>query len=361
MTIQEVLQFKIFSYATYSFTVLNAIFLMITLVLMRIVIKVSEKYIRRYLQHLDFSTPNQIVIQRFARSLIYIFGILLLITSAGLNVSVILSYTIIESNQLEITVSNIASSIIIISLARFSTWLIILLLSNYYKRENYDIGTQFAVNQILKYIIYTISLLSAIQALGVNLTVIWGGAAALLVGFGLGLQQTFNDLVSGVFILIERGVHVGDILEIDGHIGRVKSVGLRASEIITRDNIVILVPNSKLVTETVVNWNHNDDDIRLKVSVGVAYGSDLALVKQLLAQVVKEHPNVLKEPNSIVRFTGFGDSSLDFELIFWTSLAHFQIIEDIKSDLYFGIDQAFRVHGITIPFPQRDLWIKKNG
>lgn len=363
MSIQEILGFEIISYQSvsfsYSFTVLNAIFLMVTLVLTRILIKTSEKYIRRYLEHLNFSIPNQIVIQRFARSLVYILSLILLITSVGLNISTILSYTIIESNQLELTISNIASSIIIISLARFLTWLIILLLGNYYKQEKYDIGTQFAINQILKYVIYTIALLSAIQALGINLTVIWGGAAALLVGFGLGLQQTFNDLVSGIFILLERGVHVGDVVEIDGHIGRVKKVGLRASEVITRDNIVILVPNSKLVTEIVVNWNHNDDDIRLKVSVGVAYGSDTALVKRLLTQIIQEHPNVLKTPAPVIRFTGFGDSSLDFQLLFWTSIAHFQIIEDVKSDLHFAIDQAFRTHDITIPFPQRDVWVKK--
>ncbi len=126
----------------------------------------------------------------------------------------------------------------------------------------------------------------------------------------------------------------------------------------TRDNVVVLVPNSKLVTESVVNWSHNEESVRFRVSVGVAYGSDTALVKRLLSQVAYSHPNVLNTPNPLIRFIGFGNSSLDFELLFWATVSEFNFIEDIKSDLHFGIDAAFRANNVTIPFPQQDLWVR---
>ena len=158
---------------------------------------------------------------------------------------------------------------------------------------------------------------------------------------------------------MEQGVNVGHIIQVDDKVGRVKKIGFRASEIITRDNIVLLIPNSKLVTDTVTNWSHNDTDVRFTVEVGVAYGSNTELVKELLYQVAINHNEVLKTPNPNVRFVTFGDSSLNFQLLFWISAHNFLTIEDIKSDLNYAIDKAFRAHNISIPFPQRDIWVKE--
>ena len=325
----------------------------------RLFLVFSKRYLDKYLKHFDLDERNQKVIRRFTKSIIYVVGVMIVITGSGFSLSKILSFTVLKAHEHEFTIANFVFAIIIISVSRFIVWVTLVILDKYYNREKYDLGTQFAINQILKYIVYTLAALSAIQALGFNLTVIWGGAAALLVGFGLGMQQTFNDLVSGIFMLVERVVHVGDVLEVNGHVGRVKKIGIRASQIITRDNVVLLVPNSKLVTETVINWSHNEEQLRFKVNVGVAYGSDTVLVKSLLQAAADNHPDILKKPKSIVRFTGFGDSSLDFQILFWVSVNEFLLIEDVRSDLYFAIDAAFRANNITIPFPQRDLWLRK--
>ena len=133
----------------------------------------------------------------------------------------------------------------------------------------------------------------------------------------------------------------------------VKEIGLRTSVVETRDNISLLIPNSKLTNEALINWSHNEKKTRFDVKVGVAYGSDIQLVKKLLLDCAAKHTSVVDSPKPIVRFTNFGDSSLDFELLFWT-LNTFRV-EDTKSDLRFLIDAAFRENGVTIPFPQRDV------
>jgi len=189
------------------------------------------------------------------------------------------------------------------------------------------------------------------------MTVLWGGAAALLVGLGLGLQQTFNDFFSGIILLFERTVELGDVLEVDGTVGTVKLIGLRTSILETRDNITVVVPNSKLVTNNVTNWSHFDKKVRFQVNVGVAYGSDTKLVKELLLKVAMENTAVLEQPSPFVRFTNFGDSSLDFELHFYSR--EFIDIEDVKSDLRFEIDTFFRENNVDIPFPQRTIWMGK--
>jgi small-conductance mechanosensitive channel len=255
--------------------------------------------------------------------------------------------------------NNFFIALLILLAARLGAWIIInLVLYNYYKRRRINIGSQYAINQLLKYFIYVIALLIALESLGVKLTVLWGGAAALLVGVGLGLQQTFNDLISGIILLFERTVEVGDFVQMDGLIGTVKRIGLRTSLVETRENITVIVPNSKLIVDNVINWSHYDNKARFVVAVGVAYGSDTQLVKKILLEVVKQNGHVLKYPTPIVRFTDFGDSSLNFEVLFWSN--DFNRIEDIKSDIRFEIDHEFRKANVEIPFPQRDIWIRSS-
>jgi small-conductance mechanosensitive channel len=256
--------------------------------------------------------------------------------------------------------SNILTALLTLLIARLIVWVVTqIILYNYYKREKINLGSQFAINQLLKYVIYVIAILIAITNLGVNPTLIWGGLAALLVGIGLGLQQTFNDFFSGIILLFERSVEIGDVLEVSGGtVGTVKRIGMRASLIETRANITIVVPNSKLVTEDVINWSHFDNKVRFNITVSVAYGSDTKMVRAILLEVAQENSYIIEYPAPFVRFTDFGDSGLYFELHFWSR--NFIIIEDIKSDLRFNIDAAFREAGITIPFPQRDVWIRSS-
>lgn len=269
------------------------------------------------------------------------------------------SYTIINLSNTTIRVSDVLESILIILTARLIFWMVTqLVLYRYYKRSQIDSGSQYAINQLLKYVIYTMALLWAISSLGIEVTVLWGGAAALLVGVGLGLQQTFNDFFSGIVLLFERSVEIGHVLNIGGMVGTVKEIGLRTSLIETRDNITVVVPNSKLVTDNVINWSHLDEKVRFMIGVGVAYGSDTKLVKNILLKVASEHPEIVEHPNPFVRFTNFGNSSLDFELHFYSR--NFIRIEDVKSDLRFDIDHAFRENNVEIPFPQRVVWMKGN-
>ncbi|MFT4685239.1 MAG: small-conductance mechanosensitive channel [Neolewinella sp.] len=231
------------------------------------------------------------------------------------------------------------------------------LLKGYYDRSKIDTGSQFAINRLLTYFAYLIGVLLVIQAAGFNLIGIWTGAAALLVGIGIGLQQTFNDLICGIIILFERSVKVGDVIQLAGHeVGTVRKVGARTSIVETRDDIIIFVPNSKLIGENVTNWSQVERKARFHVKVGVAYGSDTALVKEILINAAKEHSRTLDSPPPFVRFLDFGDSSLDFDVIFWTR--DFMRIEDTRSDIRLAIDAAFRARGVEIPFPQRDLWIR---
>ena len=152
-------------------------------------------------------------------------------------------------------------------------------------------------------------------------------------------------------------MEVGDVVEVGGLVGTVRRIGLRTSQVQTLDNLTVIVPNSKLVTNTVTNWSHTDYLARFSVKVGVAYGSDTEKVQALLLEVAKEHDKILNFPSPFVRFIDFGDSALSFELFFWSS--ELVPIENIKSDLRFGIDKKFREHTVEIPFPQRDIWIKK--
>lgn len=231
------------------------------------------------------------------------------------------------------------------------------LLKGYYQRRNIDVGSQFAINRLLTYFAYLVGLLFVVQAAGFNLVGVWTGLAALLVGIGIGLQQTFNDLICGVIILFERSVKVGDVVELSGHeVGTVRKIGARTSVVETRDDIIIFVPNSKLIGENVMNWSQVDRKARFHVTVGVAYGSDTALVRDILTQVASDHPRTVDSPPPFVRFLDFGDSSLNFDVIFWSR--DLLRIEDIKSDIRFGIDAAFRERNVEIPFPQRDLWIR---
>ena len=229
------------------------------------------------------------------------------------------------------------------------------ILNPYFRRKGVDPGRRYAIAQLIKYVVYTLTFMLIFQSLGFKLSVLWAAGAALLVGVGLGLQQTFNDFASGVILLMEGTVQKGDWIEVGNNtMGEVKKIGLRTSLITTRRNISIIVPNSKITVDNVINLSHNNNTVRYTVAVGVAYGSDVQLVKRVLLECAERHSKVL--PGAFVRLVEFNNSSIDFELLFWSN--EYQLIEDVRSDLRFMIDHGFRRYGVVIPFPQRDLHIK---
>jgi small-conductance mechanosensitive channel len=198
-----------------------------------------------------------------------------------------------------------------------------------------------------------------LDGIGLNITILLAGSAALLVGIGLGIQQTFNDFFSGIILLIDRTIQVGDVIEVYDIVTTVKEIGVRASTVITREDIVVLIPNSKFTNDKVINWSHSRRQSRFKVKVGVSYDSDVELVKNCLLAVAKLDSRILKDPSPFVRLEDFGDSSMDFSINFWSDDAF--RIEVIRSDIRFAIVKSFRENKITIPFPQRDLYIKQGG
>jgi len=218
-----------------------------------------------------------------------------------------------------------------------------------------DAAKFISVFNFAKWFIYVVILLVTFHNIGINVTAIFAASAALLVGVGLALQTLFQDIISGIFILIDQSVHVGDIIQIDNKVGRVEEINLRTTRAVTIDNKVLIIPNHLYLTNTLHNWTENGKATRESVTVGVAYGSDTELVKNLLLEVAKEHKDVMVHPGPLVLFTDFGDSSLNFKLIFTLNDSFQAAIP--QSDIRFAIDKKFREHGISIPFPQRDIHI----
>jgi small-conductance mechanosensitive channel len=218
-------------------------------------------------------------------------------------------------------------------------------------------GLQYALGRITNYVLLVIGLLVVLQTSGIEMGSLAVLLGALGVGIGFGLQNIVSNFVSGLILLAERPVQVGDWIEVGGTGGKVERIGARSTTIVTNDNITIIVPNAELVTHNIVNWSHGDPRVRIRVPVGVAYGSDLDRVREALLEVAAAHPGVLPEPPPLVDFTSFGDSALEMELAVWTrEMVPFQ--RRFRSELNFAIDAAFRRRAIQVPFPQRDLHVK---
>lgn len=255
------------------------------------------------------------------------------------------------------TPGNILFALLIFFLARYVIRLVgrILEKSVIARRIPIDTGRRKAVLQIFSYFIYLITVLLILNTFGIDLTILVTSTAALFVGVGLALQHISSDIVSGIIILFDGTVEVGDVIEVNSLdlTGKVIEIGLRTSVIETQDSVNIIIPNSKLTSSSVINHNYQDNKTRYSLMVGVAYGSDMKLVKKLLMEAAEEHERVLSYPSPHVRFTNFGDSSLEMQLLFWTTY-NFEV-EDTKSEIRFSIDEKFRAQGVKIPFPQRDL------
>ncbi|MEN8817146.1 MAG: mechanosensitive ion channel domain-containing protein [Nonlabens sp.] len=212
-----------------------------------------------------------------------------------------------------------------------------------------------SVFKFFNYVVYIIVIITVLNSSGVQLTGILTASAALFVGLGFALQDLFKDIIAGVTILIDRSVLVNDVIEMNGKVGRVFEVKLRSTRIITRDDKILIIPNHLFMSESVYNYTQNHPKTRESVQVGVAYGSDTALVEKILIQCAREQKGILKSPEPFVMFNDFGDSSLNFGVYFFIRDAFTD--PRIKSSLRFAIDKAFRENQITIPFPQRDLHI----
>jgi len=216
-----------------------------------------------------------------------------------------------------------------------------------------DQGLRFAIGKMLRYAVTTIGVIVAVSTVGINTSAVMAGGAVLLVGIGFGLQKLAENFISGLLLLIERPVRKGDFIDVAGVLGTVEDIGLRATHVVSRDGLTIIVPNASLITNTVINHSQPSHMRRVWVKVGVAYGTDLDHAVKVLLEVAAGESKVRAEPPAEVLHDGFGDSAIQLALVVWISEAKEEAL--VSSRLRFAIDRAFRASQIVIPVPQRDV------
>jgi len=261
----------------------------------------------------------------------------------------------IQWGNVDFTLSDILIVILVIAIAQLLIWFLRVLLGRVFRKTNIEEGKRFMILRLLRTLIYAISSAIALETIGVDLTLLWASSAALLVGVGIGLQNFFNDVISGFVLLFEGGVRVGDELEVDGMLVRVERIDLRSTRVITRYGNLIVMPNGLISGQTVRNFTQGDTASMLEVKVGVAYGSDAKMVERILIECANSEPLVIRRKETAALFQDFADSSLNFSVYFWVNQPWSRRV--ISSNIRFSIDEAFRKEGIRIPFPQRDIHV----
>jgi len=231
------------------------------------------------------------------------------------------------------------------------------LFNNFLVNSGLDRSLQYALSQIISNAVLVIGIFVVLENTGIHLGTLTVFAGAVGVGIGFGLQNITSNFISGLVILAERPITIGDRAEVAGVTGQVQQIRARSTVILTNDNITMIVPNSRFIDSPVTNWTGKDPRVRFRVPVGVAYGSDLEKVRQALLAVGRENPNALSDPAPSVFLKQFGESSIDLELVVWSKeMSHRP--SRFKSDLNFAIERSFRTAGIEIPYPQRDLHMR---
>ena len=269
-----------------------------------------------------------------------------------------LEFELIRVGEYKIRVYTLATILIIFLITKLILVLIKKTLFRKRKINEFDKGNAYALFQIIRYVIWVVAVGLVLETIGIKVTVLIAGSAALLVGIGLGLQQTFNDVLSGIILLSEKSIKIDDILEIDGDIVKMQSIGLRTSKGLNTDDISIIIPNSLITTNKVINWSHQTKKTRFRIDVGVAYGSDVDLVIKTLEDSAFEHPDTSDRELTEARLVNFGNSSLDFQVLFFSK--NIFRINKVKSDIRRIINKKFTENNISIPFPQMDLHLKSN-
>ena len=259
----------------------------------------------------------------------------------------------IELGSFDLSVRSVFLFFSVIAIAQIGIWLVRFVLRKFLRNSNFEEGTRFMVMRLVRTVVYFFVVVVALETANIDLTVFWASSAALLVGVGIGLQNFFNDVVSGFVLLFEGGVRVGDELEVDGMMVRVERIDLRSTRVITRFGNLIVMPNGLISGQSVRNFTQGENATLIQVDVGVAYGSDVERVKQILLESANADEDVIRKEETAVLFNDFADSALQFSVYFWIEKPFQRKL--IASNVRFRIDEAFRAQGIRIPFPQRDV------
>lgn len=350
---------------TYRLTLGMLLLALGTLALTRLIEWLLSRLVRRFHLAQKLPLPDQQVRTgvRALRFVIWVIGMGVALGLLGFDLRQALDATLFQipykDQSSQVKVVNVLVALLILASARLGVWYFYRLFVRLgeSKRIPVNQGRRMAVYQIFRYVIYGLAVILILTNLHINLDLVIASSAALFLGVGLAMQHTFEDIVSGMIILFEGTIEVGDMVVVDSLDleGKVMEIRLRTSIVETLDSVSVIVPNNKFIRSSVVNWSFNDRETRFHVGVSVAYGSDVQLVRKVLRSCAASHGLVLKNPEPRVRFSDFGDSGLKFELLFWT-LRSYEYL-DIMSDLRYKIDAEFRRHSIRIPFPQRDLHV----
>jgi small-conductance mechanosensitive channel len=270
----------------------------------------------------------------------------------------VINYPLIELGGSHLTLNSIVKLLLVMTLVVIGErYLRRALQRRVLARTYLNPDLQYAVSRFVGYCFIAVGFFFAFKVIHLDLSSLAVIVGGLGIGIGFGLQNIVSNFVSGLIILAERPIALGHRVEVGGVAGQVVKISLRSTVVVTNDNITIIVPNSDFITNPVTNWSYGDPKVRLRLPVGVAYGTDVEKLRRVLLEVVAENPVALKEPAPMVRFLGFGDSSLNFELAVWTiDMAHRPT--RFRSDLYFAIERQLRENHIEVPFPQRDLHLR---
>ncbi|HAL65158.1 MAG TPA: mechanosensitive ion channel protein MscS [Bacteroidales bacterium] len=262
---------------------------------------------------------------------------------------------IIEIGDYTLKLHNVLSFIVFIAFVFLFVFIIKRII---YKSKNLDLAKKFSIYQVFKYIVIAFSFIISLHLLGINVSVLLAGSAALLVGLGFGLQNLFNDFISGIILLLDRTLKVGDIIEINSVIYKVLKINFRYTTVLGRDENYIILPNSVLTSNNIINWTHSEISSRFKITIGVDYSTDILFLMSVLKEVVKKNEKVLPTPEPFVRFEDYGDSALIFSAFFYTN--EIFRVENIKSEIRVEIFKVLKNNNINIPFPQRVVHIKES-
>ncbi len=274
-----------------------------------------------------------------------------------------LGVSIIDTSNYQLSVGQVLMAIVILVLSFYISKLVRSSIIKFADQQNaIEVSQIYTFTRFIHYALVFLGILFALSTIGIDMSKLAIVAGALGIGVGLGLQELVKNFVSGIVVLLEKSLKVGDFIELESNVfGLVKEINFRSTLIRTNDNIDILVPNAELVTNRVINWTLEESRARFRIPFGVAYGSDKELVKKAVLEATFSVNHTLTDPkfSPSVWFTGFGDSSLDFTLGVWVDYDAVIKPTALKSDYLWAIDDAFRRYKIEVPFPQRDVYIKK--
>jgi small-conductance mechanosensitive channel len=362
------LSYTLFYLGPYKVCFWNILFLSVIYFVALVLRKVIHNMLKDYLKSANIAVEGRkITYLKLLSQSVYLVASYIAVLSFNINNDNVtfgdfLNFNLIESKNFTLSFYQI---IVIIGLffgAKMLLNFVKLYISKQFRNKpNYNAGSEYVYIQIAKYIIYIFAIVSALKTLDIDLTVLLTGSAALLVGIGLGLQDVFKDMFSGIVLLVEGNIKIGDVVEISEQgkstiVAKILKINVRTTQIETREGNVLIIPNAKLTQEYVENWSHGTELSRFIITLTVDYGTNTEMVSRLLKQAAFGHPKVKKTKPIDVRLSNFGTNGLDLELVFWAEQswdANFY-----KSEIRFEIDRLFREYKITIPYPHNTVHIK---